>query len=176
MIVGEGPFRNLQGGRRHVHLLAFERREDGSLRPGPLVGSLISAQPAAGQRGTRCTVVGVEHEEGGWRVTLAAGDVRDEVRLLARSPSRGYVVTHADLDEGKLREAMRGALEDEPEVLDEQWNRVVARHATTERAEERERREALERLNTAIAELERLAPQDRGRLQAMKAQARRLAA
>lgn len=105
----------------------------------------------------RARILEVVEIETGWRLTIQR-EGGDEVRLMARSVSRGVVTAPVEADPDDP-DVLRGGLRDEPELVDEGTQREFSATAfarDAERRRERVREREARPLHERVAELERL--------------------
>lgn len=114
----------------------------------------------------RCIVLDVERGDGVWLLRVRGG-LADTPVYMSADPA----AMRADYTTDQSR-AARG----EPEVLTQSYEQVIAKIGGQEKLHRDQRRAAIRTLHDAIRELEQAAPSERGSLQRLKAQARKLEA
>lgn len=191
--VTNGELRFLRRGVTRT--LAVEKRPG---RRRPQIGAALLAyapatyEPELGRDGARvvdlpreevrCRVTAVENGRGEWTVSYTVGSVEPARFLRARpgmvkltpNPDGGDPIPDGDAD---YTTSVASAAHGEPECVPESWEREVTKQARTveQVRDDYERRKAIEKIEAAIDDLERVGlDSDRGRVQQMRAAVRRL--
>lgn len=163
MTVDQDTYERLRDGKPADIELPAQQRPDGSIRPAPVKERQVITAKAKGTAGVTASVVAVVRTGTQWKIRLAAGEIYDRPRLLARNSGdpdqngepHGYLTVQVDTDDRELRRAHRLCLTDEPEPVPEDWR---IRHASevTVRAHRDERQAFIEQRDRVAGEIAKL--------------------